>query len=236
LDGTVKNGSLIMDMNIQEVAERLHMPVETVQRWVRQGKIPMQQTSGNYTIRPEMLARWAAEHHLKVHDPKRAGLLTATEQALEGLLPAMRRGGFLYHLSGGGKEALLRSAVDGAPNLAASDRDRVHEKLLEREQLASTGIGHGIALPHPRSHLDIRLPAPQITTCFLAQPVAFDAIDGRPVSVMMILLSGSTKEHLSLLSKLSFYLRDRAFREYLLSAPPAGELLDKVAQMEAQAK
>ena len=49
---------------------------------------------------------------------------------------------------------------------------------------------------------------------------------------MMVLLSGSTKLHLSLLSKISFYLRNVSFREFLLTAPPAREILDKVAGME----
>lgn len=226
-----------MVLTIQEVAVRLNMPAETVQRWIRQGKIPMQQNQGEYTIRREMLTRWAEEHNLKVVKvgaPEFADGVAAKESVLDGIFPAMQRGGILYDLCAVSKEPLLRMAVDRIPNLSTEDQALIYEKLLEREHLASTGIGHGIALPHPRSNPGIGLKLPQITTCFLTQPVPFDAIDHRPVAVMMILLSGSTKQHLSLLSKLSFHLRDRTFREYLLSAPPAEALLDKMNKMEAE--
>ncbi|MDA8137755.1 MAG: PTS sugar transporter subunit IIA [Desulfobacteraceae bacterium] len=225
-----------MALNLKEVAERLNMPVETVQRWVRQGKIPMYQNRGDYYIRHEMLTRWAEEHQLKVTIPNSSAGQTVQQTMGEGILPAMRRGGFLYHLAGDSKEILFKSAVDLTPNLESAERQQVYEKLLEREHLASTGIGHGIAIPHPRSHPGIGLRLPQITTCFLEHPVPFEAIDHKPVSVLMILLSDSTKQHLSLLSKLSFYLRDRSFRDFLLGAPPAKTLLETVARMEAQAK
>lgn len=223
-----------MELTIQEVALRLNMPIETVHRWIRQGKIPMQNSRGGYTIRHEMLERWAYEHKLSVYAaPKTAAGLTP-EKVLDGILPAMQRGGVLYELEGDTKEPILQTAVDGIPNLEAADRVLVYEKLLEREHLASTGIGHGIALPHPRTNLGIRLTQPQVTTCFLAQPIAFDAIDHRPVSVLMILLSGSTKQHLSLLSKISYYLRDRTFRDFILSAPSPEKLWDKIGQMESK--
>ena len=219
-----------MELTVEEVARRLNMPIETVHRWVRQGKIPMQRSRGAYAIRQEMFLRWADEHKLRINaaaaEPTEGG-----EQPSEGVLPAMQRGGFYYNLSGDTKETALESAVNHIPNLKGIDRKIVLEKLLEREQLASTGIGHGIALPHPRANPGIGMMMPQITTCFFSNPIPFDAVDNQPVTLMMVLLSGSTKLHLSLLSKLSFYLRNVSFREYLLSAPPAQALLDRVAEM-----
>ncbi|MFZ1983787.1 MAG: PTS sugar transporter subunit IIA [Desulfatitalea sp.] len=223
-----------MELSIQQVAARLQMPEETILRWVRQGKIPMQHSRGDYFIRLEMLERWANEHQLKVRAGSPASRLP-TPSELDGIVPAMRRGGILAAVPGATKENVLRSAVDRMANLGPDDADRVYAKLIEREYLASTGIGHGIALPHPRSDPGIALPLPQITTCFLERPIDFDAVDQHPVSVLMVLLSGSTRLHLQLLSKISFYLRDQAFRDYLLAAPPADALLERVAQMESNA-
>lgn len=224
-----------MELSIQQVAGRLGMPVETLQRWVRQGKIPMQHGRDGYFIRLEMLERWAADHQLHLGTEAPAHLAQAEAAEAEGLLPAMARGGVFSNLAADTKEQALQAAVDRIPNLATADRGPVLDKLMEREALASTGIGHGIGLPHPRSDPGISLALPQITTCFLTRPVDFDAVDGQPVSVLMVMLSGSTRLHLSLLSKLSFHLRDRAFRELLMTAPPADGLLERVAQLEAQA-
>jgi nitrogen PTS system EIIA component len=224
-----------MELSIQQVAARLHLPVETILRWVRQGKIPMQHSRGDYFIRLEMLERWADEHQLKVRDGSPTPSTLPMVPELDGIVPAMRRGGIFTAVAGATKEKVLRSAVDLMANLGPGDAERVHAKLMEREHLASTGIGHGIALPHPRADLEIVLPLPQITTCFLERPVDFDAVDHHPVSVLMVLLSGSTRLHLQLLSKISFYLRDRSFREYLLTAPSADALLERVAQLESSA-
>ena len=119
------------------------------------------------------------------------------------------------------------------PNIKASDYDLVYETLLEREKLASTGIGHGIALPHPRSNPGLALDLPQITTCFLKDAVDFEAIDGRPVTILMVLLSHSTKQHVTMLSKLSFHLRDPGFRKFLLSHPAQADIFNAISDMES---
>ena len=62
----------------------------------------------------------------------------------------MQRGGIFFDLQGDSKEDALQAAVERIPNLERIDRKIVLEKLLEREQMASTGIGHGVALPPPQ--------------------------------------------------------------------------------------
>jgi PTS system nitrogen regulatory IIA component len=226
-----------MVLTIEEVAIRLNVPVETVHRWIRQGKIPMQSSQGGHTIRQEMFERWVTEHQMKVSDaPVARDNLPKTEvdEAPRDLvLPAMKIGGIFYGLDGDTKEEVLTSAMDVIPNLQEEQRPIILEKLLEREQMASTGIGYGIALPHPRANPDVPLERPQITTCFTTRPIPFAAIDQKPVSVLMILLSSSTKEHLSLLSKLAFYLRDAGFREQLLSAPAQETIFELIDRMES---
>ena len=141
-----------MMLSIKDVAQRLNLPLEMVLRWVRQGKIPMQSIRGEYVIRLAMLERWATDHKLDVHTPA-AMVASDVEPDFDGILPAMERGGIFYDVGGDHREAVLRSAVELIPNINPSDVDLVYETLLEREILASTGIGHGIALPHPRSSL-----------------------------------------------------------------------------------
>ena len=219
-----------MMLSIKDVAARLNLPIETVLRWVRQGKIPMQSIRGEYVIRLAMLERWATDHKLDVHTPA-AMVASDVEPDFDGILPAMERGGIFYDVGGDQREAVLRSAVELIPNINPSDVDLVYETLLEREILASTGIGHGIALPHPRSSLRL-LDMPQITTCYLSQSVDFEAVDGQPVSVLMVLLSRSTKQHVTMLSKLSFHLRDAGFRNFLLTRPTKTDIFNAISEME----
>jgi PTS system nitrogen regulatory IIA component len=222
-----------MTLTIKEVAQRLHLPIETVHRWIRQGKIPMQLNRGEYMIRSEMLERWAKEHKLGVVELS-GNLKTADTDDFDSILAAMQRGGVFYDVAGQNREAVLRSAVELIPNIEPHERDLVYNTLIEREQLASTGIGNGIALPHPRSNPGIDLKLGQITTCFLTRAVDFDAIDARPVSILMVLLSRSTKQHVTMLSKLSYYLRNTAYRELLLMRPEAEQIFKALADMESK--
>jgi PTS system nitrogen regulatory IIA component len=99
-------------------------------------------------------------------------------------------------------------------------RNVVVDALSAREKLGSTGLGQGIAIPHGR----IRgLRDARGAFVRLAQPIPFDAPDGRPVSQVFVLLvpEQATERHLELLSELAQMFSERAFRERLAAAPDA---------------
>lgn len=99
-------------------------------------------------------------------------------------------------------------------------RSVVFDSLFAREKLGSTGLGQGIAIPHGRiKGLKDALGA----FIRLSEPVPFDAPDGRPVSLLFVLLvpEQANEHHLQLLSELAQMFSDRSFREQLMSAPDA---------------
>lgn len=99
-------------------------------------------------------------------------------------------------------------------------RSTVFDSLFAREKLGSTGLGQGIAIPHGRiKGLKDALGA----FIRLSEPVPFDAPDGRPVSLLFVLLvpEQANEHHLQLLSELAQMFSDRSFREQLMSAPDA---------------
>lgn len=99
-------------------------------------------------------------------------------------------------------------------------RSTVFDSLFAREKLGSTGLGQGIAIPHGRiKGLKDALGA----FIRLAESVPFDAPDGRPVSMLFVLLvpEQANEHHLQLLSELAQMFSDRPFREQLMSAPDA---------------
>jgi len=99
----------------------------------------------------------------------------------------------------------------------------VFESLFARERLGSTGLGLGVAIPHGRiKGLKEALGA----FVRLAQPVPFDAPDGKPVNLVFALLvpEHATEKHLEILSELAQLLSDRALRESMALAPDAAAL------------
>lgn len=99
-------------------------------------------------------------------------------------------------------------------------RAAVVDALSAREKLGSTGLGQGIAIPHGRIK---GLKAARGAFVRLAQPIPFDAPDGRPVNQVFVLLvpEQATEQHLELLSELAQMFSERAFRD-LVGDPRLG--------------
>ncbi|WP_295582409.1 PTS IIA-like nitrogen regulatory protein PtsN [uncultured Lamprocystis sp.] len=104
------------------------------------------------------------------------------------------------------------------------DADLVFDCLLERERLGSTGLGHGIALPHAR--------VKEVTQSIgafvsLSQGVDYDAVDGEPVDLAFALLvpEAATDEHLQLLAQLAGRFNDPQVRKRLREADSPSAIL-----------
>src|SRR5712672_2642179 len=99
----------------------------------------------------------------------------------------------------------------------------VFDSLFARERLGSTGLGQGVAIPHGRIK---GLKEAVGAFVRLAQPVPFDAPDGKPVSLVFLLLvpEQATEQHLRVLSEPAQTLTDRELREKLSTDTDAGTL------------
>jgi PTS system nitrogen regulatory IIA component len=99
-------------------------------------------------------------------------------------------------------------------------RNLVVGSLGAREKLGSTGLGQGVAIPHGRIK---GLAEAQGAFIRLADPIAFDAPDGKPVTQVFVLLvpEHATEKHLQLLSELAQMFSERSFREQLTAAADA---------------
>jgi len=222
-----------MKLSISQIAEYLDLPVQTVERWIRQGRIPVHRDGHSCAFHRGTLERWAKAHNLKFTPPQ-SRREEPEEERLENLLPVMKRGGVHHGIQAEDVEAALREVTARIPGIAREHQEELLEGLLERERLASTGVGRGIAIPHLRTPLSELLDRPVITTCFLAQPIDFGAVDDRQVFVLFALLCPSVKAHLHLLSRLSYCARDDAFIEFLRSNPAKADLFSRIAEFEKQ--
>ncbi len=116
-------------------------------------------------------------------------------------------------------------------NLHGLSRALITDSLFARERLGSTGLGHGVAIPHGRIK---GLKAPMAAVLQLAQPIGFDAPDEQPVGLLIFLLvpEAATQKHLEILSEIAELLSDGALRERVKSAATAEELHGLVAQWQ----
>ncbi len=106
-------------------------------------------------------------------------------------------------------------------------RSTVSENLFARERLGSTGLGHGVAVPHGRIK---GLKAPIAAFVRLAEPIPFESPDGQPVSILIFLLMPDhvTQQHLEILSEIAEMLSNEDFRESLNTEPDAAVIYEKI--------
>ena len=120
-------------------------------------------------------------------------------------------------LPGGSKKALLQQLANLAAQRLDLDSGVILASLTEREQLGSTGFGHGVAIPHGKVE-----GLKQIYCLFgrLGEPLDYKAIDGRPVDLVFLLLSppDAGAEHLKALAAISRVTRHAATLEKMRGA------------------
>jgi nitrogen PTS system EIIA component len=121
------------------------------------------------------------------------------------------------------KAQLLQELSRRAAVAIGIDEAHIFEALQARENLGSTGLGKGFALPHARLE---SIETPFLLLARLAKPIDFEAIDERPVDLVILLLTPSNRPnaHLSTLAAVSRSMRDETMLKRLRSARSAAQL------------
>ncbi|HHC72380.1 MAG TPA: PTS IIA-like nitrogen-regulatory protein PtsN [Thiotrichales bacterium] len=119
-------------------------------------------------------------------------------------------------------EEVSQLLASGAPDLSA---EAIFDSLIGRERLGSTGLGHGVAIPHGR------LTGQEKTVgAFLRldEAIDFDALDGQPVDLLFALLvpEHATDEHLEMLAQVAEMFANREFVKRLREASDARQLFE----------
>ena len=143
---------------------------------------------------------------------------------LAAILPAAQ---VLVHVEVTSKKRAFEEAGLLFEDLHGLNRALVADSLFARERLGSTGLGHGVAIPHGRIK---GLKAPMAAVFQLDQPIGFDAPDEQPVSLLIFLLvpEASTQKHLEILSEIAELLSNGRTRDDMISSATASSLHDLI--------
>lgn len=138
----------------------------------------------------------------------------------------------LSNLKAGNKKQALQEMARKASELTGQHERAIFDVLLERERLGTTGVGHGIAIPHGKlSGLD------RVHGVFarMERPIDFDAIDEQPVDLIFLLLAPehAGADHLKALARVSRLLRDQSMCEKLRGSESADAIYALLTQQEA---
>lgn len=219
-----------MFLKVAAVAEAVGVDEKTVLNWIRQQGLPAHKQDDRYQINRVDLLEWATARGIVVPP----GVFAANDDTpqLPSVSEALARGGIHYDLPGDSPETALREVVTRLTLPPGLDPEFLLQTLLAREALGSTAFGNGIAIPHVRNPIVGQTGQSAISLCFLKNPIDFDAIDGKPVTILFTFVTVNVREHLHLLAKLAFLLHDQNFQALLHAPGTEAEIMSAITALE----
>lgn len=220
-----------MQLSVREVANLLNVSERKIYAWIKNEGLPATRINRQYRFNRVVLFEWATSRNVEVP----ADLFDNENERVESpaFADALGEGGIFHRVSGTDKESALHAVLDAMQLPTSVDREMLFRVLLAREALGSTALGDGIAIPHPRHPIVLNLDKPEVCLCFLAQPIDFGAIDGKPVHTLFTLVSPTVRDHLHLLARLVFSLGDPGFKAAIMRRASTDEILREAHRVEA---
>jgi nitrogen PTS system EIIA component len=220
-----------MQLTLREAASYLGVNEPTARRWITEQSLPVHQVNERLYLNAMELWEWAVEHGVSVS----RRLLEHARRSPDEVPPVselLRAGGIHHDVRAGDKSAVLREFVARLPLPAEQNRETLRSVLEAREAMGSTGIGDGIAIPHVRNPIVLHVEQPFVTLCLLREEVDFEAIDGKPVHAVFMVVSPTVPVHLRILGQLGFLFRDEELRRLLRERAPADAILSRIELLE----
>jgi PTS system nitrogen regulatory IIA component len=218
-------------LSLTDAIGYLGVSERTARRWIRDRGLPVHRADERLFLNPVELWEWAVEHNVPV-SPKLLDEARRMPDAVAPISSLLEAGGIHHQVPGSTPGEVLRAVVDRLPLPGSVDRDFLTAALAAREAMGSTGIGHGIAVPHVRNPIVLQVNEPLVSLCLLAHPVDFGAIDGQPVHALFTLISPTVPMHLRMLAALSYLLQDSEMRRLVQERAAALRLLEHMRTLE----
>lgn len=204
-------------LTLAEVAEYLKLSDKTVLKMVKNQEIPCAKIANQWRFSRGTLNDWLTSK-MEVIPQNDLSRLIESEYDSVPLSRLMDEEDILMDLKSKDREGIIRELAERAyASQLISDKDQFIRKLIEREELTSTAIGSGVAIPHLRQASADVVKEARIIIGLSKSGVDFASFDGKPTNLFFLLVSDSEVVHLRLLSKLSRILHQEGAIEELKS-------------------
>jgi PTS system nitrogen regulatory IIA component len=221
-----------MQLTVRQAATYFGVDDQTVRRWIASRELPVHRVDERLHLNAIEVWEWAVAHGVPVSRRLLEDARRTPDQAPP-LSELLERGGIHRGVaSGGEKSAVLAGIVAHLPLPAEVDREFLLTVLEAREAMGSTGIGHGIAIPHVRNPILLHVKRPFVSLFLLDRPVDFEAIDGKPVHALFVVVAPSVPVHLRALAHLGHVLRDPTLRRLLADRAADDRIMGRIREFE----
>lgn len=232
-----------MDLKIKDVAELLNVSETTIRRWLGDGKIPAYRINQQYRFSRVEIEDWVINHKLgkanggSPFNEEETAELDQTKMTKGGskqfsLYRSLHKGEAFYNVPGKTKEDIIRRTTKMLAKSMNLDPEVLADLLLDRENLQSTALNNGIAIPHTRdfllsAHYDV------VAIVFPENPLPYGAMDGSPVHMLFFLFACEDKRHLHLLAKIAHLSSQKEALDFFKLRPSKNEILEYIKNWES---
>jgi nitrogen PTS system EIIA component len=226
-------------MNLPELACFIGMDIRHVERMAQRGEIPCQKVSGQFRFNRAEITEWlqqrmvsSPETHMESTD---AGMTaqrqTGADEAI--VTPLLCQRAVAPNLAARTRKSVLKELVALAQETElVYDAETLLEALEQREELCSTAMEEGVAMPHPRRPLPYAIAEPILVVGHTSQGIGFGAPDGRLTDLFFMTCSKDDRHHLHVLARLCRMLHGSDLAVKIREAAAPEEIVDLMRQRE----
>ncbi|MBN1361843.1 MAG: PTS sugar transporter subunit IIA [Sedimentisphaerales bacterium] len=226
-------------MTVKELAQMMGADARRLERMAERGEVPCQKVSGQLRFNRAEITEWLQQNIATMDRGDLAEVdagigADRQHQQDEALIsPLLRPGAVAVQLKSRGKHSLLRELVGLANDTGrVYDEQTLLEAVLAREEMCSTAIEGGIAIPHPRRPLPYELADAVLVVGRTGRGIVFGAPDGRLTDLFFLIASQDDRHHLHMLARLCRMLHDETFLQQLREAEHPEEMMNAFKQRE----
>ena len=220
--------------NVEEVAAYLHLTADDIERRVKNQEIPFEKRGARVVFRKSDIDMWASQRILGLSERRLADYHQKTTRGIreiltqDAILPQMlERGAIDSAMTAKTKASVLRDLVALAEKTwQVCDSKELLASLEAREELCSTAVPGGLALPHPRFQQPYLFESSFIAVGRPIQEIHFGAPDGRPTDLFFLICCQDDRIHLLTLARLCLMALKTDLLAQLRQAPDAVTMHD----------
>ena len=229
-------------LSIEAVADYLHLTVEDIERRVKDREIPFEKRGERIVFRKSDVDMWASQRILGLPESRLAAYHQKSTHNTRKILPQetilpemLRLGAIASAMTAKTKASVLRDLVALAEKTGqVCDPKELLASLEAREELCSTALPGGLAIPHPRFHEPYLFASSFIVVGRPIQEIHFGAPDGKPTDLFFLLCCQDDRIHLHTLARLCLMAQKTGLLAQLREAPEAGSMRDCLIAAERE--
>ncbi len=219
-------------LTTQELATYMKLNEKTILKMAQKGELPGVRVGSQWRFHLVAIDRYLQKDIMHTTEDELDSILSTTDHVIP-LSRLLDKSLIELNLKAKDKEGVLDEIVEIADAAGViSDREQLLEELKSREEMLSTAVGNGIALPHPRKPNPTWFKKPNILMARSEKGVDFDSPDNKKVHLFFMTCAPSMMVHLRLMAKISKLLHIEGVIDKFMQASNSDEIIQLLLEME----